>query len=143
MHGVSNGSVSYWSSTHVASQSEMVDSNDRFDTMKTIISNAAISSISGSMPDRVNPAAILVVALMHGIRIGSETGRRRKTIRSLFPSENISNADVRQPSNEKPIAPARKTKRMDNVEDICNPTLRKTVAETIRVNITNVRWIRQ
>jgi hypothetical protein len=133
MHGVSNGSVSYWSSTHVASQSEMVDSNDRFDTMKTIISNAAISSIS----------AILVVALMHGIRIGSETGRRRKTIRSLFPSENISNADVRQPSNEKPIAPARKTKRMDNVEDICNPTLRKTVAETIRVNITNVRWIRQ
>lgn len=111
--------------------------------MKTRISNATISSISGSMPESVSPAAILPVALMHGIRIGSETGRRRKTIRSLLPSENISNADVRQPSKEKPTAPTRKKRRMVNVEKICNSTPRNKEAETIRVNITNVRWIKE
>jgi hypothetical protein len=121
----------------------MVDSNDRYDTTKMRISNATISSISGSMPESVNPAVILLVALMHGIRMGSETGRRRKTIKSLFPSENISSADVRQPSKEKPTAPTRKTSRMVNVEKNSSPTARNTEAETSRVNITNVRWTKQ
>lgn len=80
---------------------------------------------------------------MHGIRIGSEIGNRRKTIKSLFPSEKISSAEVRQPSNERPVAAIRKIRKIARRDDACKETLRKTVAEPIRVLMISIKRIRQ
>jgi len=80
---------------------------------------------------------------MHGIRIGSEIGKRMNTIKSLFPSENTSRADVRQPSKEKPTAETKKIRSRVKREDTCNLTSRKTVADITRALIINVRRMTQ
>lgn len=80
---------------------------------------------------------------MHGIRMGSEIGNRRKTINSLFPSEKISSAEVRQPSNERPIAAIMKMRKIVKTDEAAMETLRKTVAEPIRVPMINVKRTKQ
>lgn len=90
-----------------------------------------------------SPSATFIVELMHGIRIGSEIGNRRKTINSLFPSEKISSAEVKQPSNERPIAASMKIKKIVKTDEAAMETLRKTVAEAIRVPMINVKRTKQ
>jgi hypothetical protein len=80
---------------------------------------------------------------MHGIRIGSEIGKRMNTIKSLFPSENNSRADVRQPSKEKPTAETKKMRSRVKRDDTSSLTLRKTVVDATRVLMINVSRIRQ
>ncbi len=111
--------------------------------MKTRIVKAIINCISGSRSKVESPSTIFIVELMHGIRMGSEIGKRRKTIKSLFPSEKMSSAEVRQPSSERPTDANRKIRNTVRIDDACKLTFRKIVAEPIRVSIISVWRTRQ
>lgn len=77
-----------------------------------IINRKAISSFnSGSTSVRPDPLMIFSVADTAGISTGIQTGISRKESSKVFPSENITSPDTKEPANASPTAPNRHTSK--------------------------------
>ena len=85
--------------------------------------------ISGTTPMRFTPEMILLVAKVPGMRIGTETGKKRNERSRVFPSEYITIAETMDPTRARLTTPKMKTVRRFGMTDML--MLRKTVEEAI------------
>lgn len=70
------------------------------------------------------PLIIFSVAKTAGIRTGMQTGKRRKDKSRVFPSENITRPEIKDPAKERSTTPSRKI-------------IRKSVNFSVRVKFRN------
>lgn len=71
--------------------------------------NANRSLNSASMLTIAIEVAIFSVAIRHGTSTGTDTGNRRNERRRFFPSENITRAEMKDPTKERFTMPRVKT----------------------------------
>lgn len=74
---------------------------------------------SGATPIVATPLKILSVARTDEISTGMQMGKSRKERSRVFPSENITSPETKEPANERSMAPRRKTsKKSGSLSDI-------------------------
>ncbi len=67
--------------------------------------NAKSKVNSGNTSIRAKPPMILFVALTDEINTGKQTGKSKKDKRRVFPSENITSPEMKEPANARSIPP--------------------------------------
>jgi len=86
------------------------------------------SSIAGIISPKVEPPSIFAVAAEPEISTGRLTGKSRNERSKVFPSENITSAEMKEPADARERAPRKNTKRISAL----NAALRNTTAHTKR-----------
>jgi len=90
--------------------------------------NAMRSSIAGIISPKVEPPSIFAVAAEPEISTGRLTGKSKNERSKVFPSENITSAEMKEPADASESAPRKNTKRISAL----NAALRNTTAHAKR-----------